>query len=113
VRGRLALIREQQYQLADNPHARIAALERRVAALVALERSEAVRRKPLAEQAFANHIAGEQLYAEVRAIYDQHDGLSRLTAKQVLPKITREPKPSVRHVQDLLKRARAESSASR
>ena len=113
MRGRLVLIREQQHQLADNPHPRIAALEQRVAVLARLERAEAARRRLLAKQASANHIAGEKLYAEVRAIYDQHDGLSKLTAKQVLSKLTRDPKPSIRHVQDLLKRARAESSTSR
>jgi hypothetical protein len=85
-------------------------LKRRVEAL---ERAQAANRKPLAERAAANHAAGESLYAEVREILQQHQGPKRLTAKQVLPKLTRDPKPSIRQVQDLLKRARAESAASR
>ena len=74
--------------------------------LEALERSQAATRAPLAEQAAANRAAGEALYTEVRSIVEQHQGPGRLTAKQVLPKLTREPKPSVRQVQDLMKRAR-------
>jgi hypothetical protein len=50
----------------------------------------------------------EALYAEVRSIFEQHQGPKRLTAKRVIAKLVRNPKPSVRHVQVLLQRAREE-----
>lgn len=79
----------------------------------ALEARDAAIRKPLTDQAAANRAAGEALYAEVRAIVEQHRGPDRLTGKHVLARLTRDPKPSVRQVQDLMRRARAESAASR
>jgi|SRR5581483_4583460 len=79
----------------------------------ALERVQAASRKPLADQAAANREAGEALYAQVRAIFAQHPGPERLTGKRVLAKLTRDPPPSIRQVQDLLRRARAESSVPR
>jgi hypothetical protein len=65
----------------------------------------------LAAQAAANRAAGDLLRADVRSVLEQNPG--RLTAKQVLKKLTRHPLPSVRRVQEILRELRAESSASR
>jgi hypothetical protein len=59
----------------------------------------------LAAQAAANRAAGDRLRAEVRAVWEQHP---ELTAKQVLKRMTRQPLPSVRRVQEILKDLRAE-----
>ena len=60
----------------------------------------------LAAQAAANRAAGESLYAEVRAICAAHQGPERLSAKRVSARLTRDPKPSVRRIQELLARLR-------
>jgi hypothetical protein len=80
-------------------------LERRVEAL---EKAQVATRRPLADQAAANRAAREALYAEVRSILEQHQGPERLTGKHVLNRLAREPKPSLRQVQDHMKRARVE-----
>ncbi len=68
----------------------------------------------LAAQAAANRAAGDALRAEVRAVLDQHETEGqRLTGKQVLKCLTRNPLPSVRRVQEVLQEIRAQSSASR
>ena len=65
----------------------------------------------LAAQAAVNRAAGDLLRADVRSVLEQTP--ERLTAKQVLKKLTRHPLPSVRRVQEILRALRAESSASR
>jgi hypothetical protein len=64
----------------------------------------------LAAQAAANRASGDRLRAEVRAIWEQHP---EFTAKQVLRKLIRQPLPSVRRVQEILKDLRAESVMGR
>lgn len=65
----------------------------------------------LAAQAAANRAAGDVLRAQVRAVIEQSSG--RLTAKQVINGLTRDPLPSVRRVQEVMKELRAVSSAPR
>lgn len=65
----------------------------------------------LAAQAAANHAAGERLYTAVRAVWDQHPNLTAKRVIRLLP--SQFQGASVRRVQELLKRARAESSAPR
>jgi hypothetical protein len=60
----------------------------------------------LAAQAAANRASGDRLRAEVRAVWEQHP---EFTAKHVLKMLTRQPLPSVRRVQEILKGLRAES----
>jgi hypothetical protein len=60
----------------------------------------------LAAQAAANRASGDRLRAEVRSVWEQHPSF---TAKLVLKKLSREPLPSVRRVQEILKDLRAES----
>lgn len=60
----------------------------------------------LAAQTAANRAAGNRLRAEVRWVWEQHP---QFTAKQVLRRLTRQPLPSVRCVQEILKKLRAES----
>jgi hypothetical protein len=55
--------------------------------------------------------AGELLRADVRTVLEQNPG--HLTAKQVIGKLTRQPPPSVRRVQEIIKHLSAESSAPR
>lgn len=81
--------------------------------IAALERTRIASRKPLADRAAANRAAGEALCSEVRMIFEQHAGSGRLTAKRVLSKLTRDPKPSERRVQEILRRLCAESAMSR
>jgi hypothetical protein len=64
----------------------------------------------LRAQAAANKAAGAALFADVRAVWEQHP---TLTAKHVLKKLTRRPLPSVRRVQEILQSLRAQSSAPR
>ena len=60
-------------------------------------------RERLAAQAAANRASGDCLRAEVRAVWEAHP---EFTAKQVLKKLTRQPLPSVRRVQEILKELR-------
>jgi hypothetical protein len=62
----------------------------------------------LLAQAAANRASGDHLRTEVRAIWQQHPDFS---AKRVLKRLTRRPRPSVRRVQEILKDLRAESAA--
>ena len=65
----------------------------------------------LAAQAAINRAAGERLYCAVRAIWLQRPGL---TAKRVIRLLPPQFQgASVRRVQELMKRARAESSICR
>ena len=64
----------------------------------------------LAAQAAANRAAGDQLRAEVRAVWEAHPSS---TAKELLKRMTRAQLPSVRRVQEILQALRAESSAPR
>ena len=67
-------------------------------------------RERLAAQAAANRAAGDVLRAAVRAIWERHPNF---TAKQVIKKLTRQPLPGVRRVQEILKDLRAESAVCR
>ena len=62
----------------------------------------------LAARAAANKASGAARFAEVRAIWEQHP---EFTAKQVIKRLTRQPLPSVRRVQEILRDLRAESAA--
>ena len=64
-------------------------------------------RERLAAQAAANRESGDRLRSEVRAVWEAHP---EFTAKHVLKKLTRQPLPSVRRVQEILKDLRAESA---
>jgi hypothetical protein len=64
----------------------------------------------LAAQAAANRASGDRLRAEVRAVWEQHP---EFAAKHVLKKLTRQPLPSVRRVQEILKHLRAEFAVNR
>ncbi len=63
----------------------------------------------LAAQAAANRAAGDQLRADVRAVVEKHHP-KRLTAKEVIKNLTRQPPPSIRRVQEILRDLRAESA---
>jgi hypothetical protein len=60
----------------------------------------------LRAQAAANRAAGDRLRAEVRAVWIQYP---EFTAKETVKKLTREPLPSVRRVQEILRYLRAEN----
>ena len=62
--------------------------------------------KRLAAQAAANRAAGDRLRAEVRAVWIQYP---EFTPKETIKKLTREPLPSVRRVQEILRYLRAEN----
>jgi hypothetical protein len=63
----------------------------------------------LAAQAAANRASGDRLRAEVRAVWEQNP---EFTAKFVLKRLTRQPLPSVRRVQEILKALRVEPTNS-
>jgi hypothetical protein len=68
----------------------------------------------LRQQAMRNHAAGEALSAEIRAIMTAHSGSERLTAKRIQVLLTRDPRPSVRRIQEHMAKIKsAESSAPR
>jgi hypothetical protein len=70
-------------------------------------------RERLAAQAAANRASGARLLAEVRPIWEE---FPRYTAKEILREMirrnlpTERAPPSVRRIQDLLKRLRTESA---
>ena len=82
-------------------------LERRVEAL---ERSplEAQRRAVLSEQAAAMRVQGDALRAEVRSVLEAHTGPRRLKAFAVLTMLKRDPPPSLRRVQEVIREIKRE-----
>jgi hypothetical protein len=62
----------------------------------------------LAQQAAVNRAAGDALRAEVRTVLERNPG--RLTAKQVIKGLMRDPLPSVRRVQEVMRELRLGSS---
>jgi hypothetical protein len=103
------------------------ALEMKVRALEALVEMQALRLDALERtvtasprrlgvlyaQAAAMRAQGDALKAEIRAILEAHKGPRRLKAYAVLTMIKREPPPSLRRVQEILRALRAESAVSR
>jgi len=88
-------------------------LEKRVAALERIATASPHRYGVLYAQAKAMKAQGEALKAEIRAILESHKGPRRLKAYAVLTLLKRDPPPSLRRVQQLLKELRAALSASR
>ena len=87
--------------------AKVKELERRIEAL---ERSplDAQRRAVLSEQAAAMRAQGDALRAEVRAILEAHTGPRRLKAFAVLTLLKRDPPPSLRRVQEVIREIKRE-----
>jgi hypothetical protein len=85
-------------------------LEKRVAALERTVTASPRRYGVLYAQAAAMRAQGEALKAEIRAIVEAHTGPRRLKAYAVLTMIKREPPPSLRRVQEILRELRAESA---
>jgi hypothetical protein len=79
-------------------------LERRIAALES-ERAQVEHRRMagLRAQADAKRAQGEELRAEIRRILAAHQGPRRLTAFAVLTLLKRDPLPSLRRVQEIVR----------
>ena len=88
-------------------------LEKRVAALERTVTASPRRYGVLYAQAAAMKAQGDALKAEVRTILEAHRGPRRLKAYAVLTMLERDPLPSLRRVQEILRELRAESAASR
>ena len=67
----------------------------------------------LAGQAARNRKSGAALRDEIRAVMATHSGLEQLNAKCIRAQLSREPRPSIRTIQEHMQAIRAESSASR
>jgi len=82
--------------------AKVKELERRIEVL---EHSslDAQRRAVLSEQAAAMRAQGDALRAEVRAILKAHTGPRRLKAFAVLTLLKRDPLPSLRRIQEVIR----------
>ena len=103
------------------------ALQMKVLALEALVETQARRLDALARtvtasqrrygvlyaQAAAMKAQGDALKAEVRTIFEAHKSRRRLKAYAVLTMLERDPLPSLRRVQEILRELRADSAASR
>jgi hypothetical protein len=85
-------------------------LEKRVAALERTVTASPRRYGVLYAQAAAMRAQGAALKAEIRAIVEAHTGPRRLKAYAVLTMIKREPPPSLRRVQEILRELRVESA---
>jgi hypothetical protein len=81
---------------------RLQELERRIEALECSS-TETQRRGVLAAQAAAIRAQGDALRAEVRAILEAHAGPRRLKAFAVLTLLKRDPPPSLRRVQEVIR----------
>jgi uncharacterized protein involved in exopolysaccharide biosynthesis len=88
-------------------------LRRRVEALERAVTASPRRYGVLYAQAKAMKAQGEALKAEIRAILESHKGPRRLKAYAVLTLLRRDPPPSLRRVQQLVKELRAASADSR
>ncbi len=67
----------------------------------------------LAAQAQPNRQAGIALRAQIRQVMAAHPVADRLTAPRIRALLSREPLPSIRRIQEIVRKLRAESLASR